>query len=390
MELTLVAHDIGGIGGMERVLSELIDGMLADGHRVTVISRACAVERHEQLRWVRVPGPARPFPLAYPWFFAVGSLLTRLYRRGTVVSTGAIIGNRVDWDAVHLCHHAVRGVGVSRTSRQTPSYRINAALSRWISRIGERFCYRAGRAQGLIAVSQGVASELAEHFPSMPVAVVSNGVSVEHFAPNPRLRLQTRLELGVAQDDLLALFIGSEWEGKGLAAAITALVHADDWRLIVVGRGDLGRFQALADAHGVLDRVQFVGPVEDPSPYYCASDAFVLPSVYETFSLVSYEAAASGLPLLVTPVSGVTELLVDGENGWFIDSDAAFIGSKLAQLGESRELRDKMGTAGRAAATRFTWPRMVNGYMHLFDAHDRQGPADGVASSDHLITAAQP
>ena len=54
---------------------------------------------------------------------------------------------------------------------------------------------------------------------------------------------------------------------------------------------------------------------------YELADAFVLPSSYETFSLVTFEAAASGLPILATPVNGVRELIEDGRNGFLIAPD---------------------------------------------------------------------
>ncbi len=86
----------------------------------------------------------------------------------------------------------------------------------------------------------------------------------------------------------------------------------------MIGAGDEDRFRAIARRSGLAGRVEFIGAQLDPAPYYAAADAFVLPTAYETFSLASYEAAAAGLPLLVTRVNGVEDLLVDGETGWFI------------------------------------------------------------------------
>jgi glycosyltransferase involved in cell wall biosynthesis len=57
----------------------------------------------------------------------------------------------------------------------------------------------------------------------------------------------------------------------------------------------------------------------DVRPYLWAADAFTLPSFYETFSLVAFEAAAAGLPLLVSPLYGVEEFLINGENGFLIE-----------------------------------------------------------------------
>ena len=83
--VTLVAHEVGSMGGMERQLAELVTGLLQRGHTVTVLARVCAIAPHPGLRWHHVPGPARPFALAYPWFFLAGSFLVRRHRRGIPV-----------------------------------------------------------------------------------------------------------------------------------------------------------------------------------------------------------------------------------------------------------------------------------------------------------------
>src|SRR3954463_8980417 len=103
-DVTVVAHDVGSVGGMERVLAELIMGLAALGHRVTVISRTCVLPSMNGVSVHRVRGPARPFLFAYPWFLLAGSLVLSRRRRGIVDVTGAIVLNRVDAVSVHYCH----------------------------------------------------------------------------------------------------------------------------------------------------------------------------------------------------------------------------------------------------------------------------------------------
>jgi glycosyltransferase involved in cell wall biosynthesis len=383
--ITVVAHDIGGVGGMELVLSELISGLLDDGYHLTVISRTCEVQSHDRLRWIHVPGPGRPFPLAYPWFFIVGSLITWRKRSGPVLSTGAIVANHVDWIAVHFCHHATDTIGLSRVSQGTIWYRVSAWLSHGLKGVGERFCYSQKRTGGLIGVSRGVSAEVAEHFPEVPTVTIPNGVSLERFHPDHDKRADVRQRHGLRADELVALFVGSEWERKGLRVAIDALASAPHWKLLVVGHGNVASYRAHARATGVEHRVEFVGTVSDPAPYYCASDAFVLPTSYETFSLVTYEAAATGVPLLVTPVNGVTDLLVDGRNGWFIDRDPTDIAHRLQTLGQESRLRTEMGAAGRKAVEEFTWRRMVSAYRDVLDRREsRESAVRKVSTHTHV------
>jgi UDP-glucose:(heptosyl)LPS alpha-1,3-glucosyltransferase len=99
---------------------------------------------------------------------------------------------------------------------------------------------------------------------------------------------------------------------------------------------------------------------------YAAGDAFVLPTAYETFSLVTFEAAACGLPLLVTRVHGVEELLQDGHNGWFIARDPHDIARRLEQLRSDSELARGMGLRAREAAAAYSWDAMADGYMSVY------------------------
>ena len=57
--------------------------------------------------------------------------------------------------------------------------------------------------------------------------------------------------------------------------------------------------------------------------FYSAADAFLLPSAYETFSLVCMEAMACGVPVFATLVGGIEDYLQDGVNGMAVPRDAA-------------------------------------------------------------------
>jgi glycosyltransferase involved in cell wall biosynthesis len=133
----------------------------------------------------------------------------------------------------------------------------------------------------------------------------------------------------------------------------------------VARSGDEGRYRPRAEDQGVAARVHFAGATSEPGPYYSSADGFILPTAYETFSLVTFEAAAAGLPLLVSRVSGVDELLVDGQNGWYIDRDADVIARRLTELRDER-LRRTLGSAARADSARFGWESALDSYDRLY------------------------
>ncbi len=101
---------------------------------------------------------------------------------------------------------------------------------------------------------------------------------------------------------------------------------------------------------------------------YAASDAFAMASSYETFSLVTFEAAATGLPVLATDVNGVRELVNDGTTGFIVRREAADIARRLNELAGDAELRERVGAAAREAALAFSWERMVDRHVALYSS----------------------
>jgi len=368
--VTIVAHDVGGIGGMERHLEQLVLRLAELGHDVRVIARRCQLPSHPRVRWIRVPGPTRPFSLAYPSFFALGSILLRRHRRGIVHVTGAIVLNRADVATVHLCHRALAIQGVTRRSRQRSlAYATNAAIARWLSRAAERWCYRPRRLGALVAVSDGVAAELRRCFPSLADRVTTIPNGVDHLAfqpPDADARARVRGDLGLPPNRLMALFVGGEWGRKGLRFAIDAISRRPEWDLLVAGGGDRAWCERFAASVGVIDRVRLFGSTEDVLALYQAADAFVLPSAYEAFSLATLEAASCGLPLLATRVSGADELVQEGINGWFVRQDGGDIAARLGALAADAQVRAGMGAAARDSSLRYSWDAVAIAYAALY------------------------
>jgi glycosyltransferase involved in cell wall biosynthesis len=365
--VTIVAHDIGPVGGMERQLAELVVGLRRAGHEVRVIARTCELPADVGVSFHRVRGPSRPFLVAYPWFALVGSLLVRRHRCGVVQATGAIVFNRMDAIAVHCCHQVHR----ASPNRPLPLLRWYVRAVGLVQRVCERLCFRANRRATFVCVSDGVAAEMREHFPKLAdrVIAIHNGVDTSTFAPGTRSSEAHALRerLRVEPERLALAFVGGDWGHKGLRTVIEALAHAREWDLVVAGRGHVAPYQRLADSLGVGEAVHWLGVVRDMPVVYELADAFVLASGYETFSLVTFEAAASGLPILATPVNGVRELIEDGCNGLLVAPEPGAIAERLRQLAADPVLRERLGAAARRSALAFSWEEMVVKHESLYE-----------------------
>jgi UDP-glucose:(heptosyl)LPS alpha-1,3-glucosyltransferase len=177
----------------------------------------------------------------------------------------------------------------------------------------ERQLFAERGASFVIANSRMVKEDIERHFhyPADQIAVVYNGVPP--FSPPPDARAATRRDLGLKDDQLALLFVGSGWERKGLRFAIGAVnALPQSARLFVVGRGSAG---GLPHSH----RTRFLGPMPDVARFLAAADVFVLPTLYEPFSNACLEALAAGLPVVTTRHNGFAEIIAEGSEGEVVE-----------------------------------------------------------------------
>jgi len=81
------------------------------------------------------------------------------------------------------------------------------------------------------------------------------------------------------------------------------------------------------------------------------SDVFVLPTIAEAFGIAAIEAGAAGLAAIVTAVGGLTDIVIDGENGFLIQpGDVQSLSERLRLLAGDAALRERMGNAARQRA----------------------------------------
>jgi UDP-glucose:(heptosyl)LPS alpha-1,3-glucosyltransferase len=215
--------------------------------------------------------------------------------------------------------------------------------------------------QILLALSQKVADEYRRYHnvPRERIRVVYNGVDVDRFSPSRRdeFRDATRRQFGIPGDAVLALAVAHNFQLKGVPTLLRALEILAPKRLplhaVVVGGKWIRSWQLWANTRHLP--VTFVGAQFSTVPFYAAADVLVHPSFYDSCSLVLLEAAASGLPLLVSKENGAAELLTDKVEGLLLDdpADAQCLAAQMESLLDD-SLRKRMGEAARRLAVKHT------------------------------------
>ncbi len=118
---------------------------------------------------------------------------------------------------------------------------------------------------------------------------------------------------------------------------------------------------------GLQDRVTFAGFRADVERFYAGSDLFLFPTVYEAFSLATIEAAASGLPVLMSDVSGAHELVGSGDAGELIPRDPDAIAKVILRYASHPELRAQTGRQARELVERlFSWDAIAGQTLSVY------------------------
>ncbi len=204
------------------------------------------------------------------------------------------------------------------------------------------------------------------------VQVIHPGVDIHLFKPiHPKLRENIRRKFGISDSELIAIFVGMNFEVKGLDAILHALSAADipNLKLLVVGKGNIGKYERLARKLKIEDRILFTGVMQKGvESLYSSSDMFVMLSKFDTFGMVVSEAMASGLPVIVSPCVGAKDWVKDGENGFVVDpGDIGAVASRLKILADDRQ-RQKMGQAAYHTVRDRTWNNMANQVLEIYES----------------------
>jgi len=197
------------------------------------------------------------------------------------------------------------------------------------------------------------------------------GVDVERFRPAEPSEANANRPFRV-------LFVGQVTLRKGVLDLLEAwrLLKWPDAELWLVGRVD-PTIQPLLAPYTPLKGVRFVGHVPDPVTLFQSVDLFAFPSIEEGSALVTYEAMACGLPLIVTPNAG--SVARHEEEALLVPpADAPALVEALARLRDDPPLRTALGNAARTRAEAHTWElygqRLVAAYAA---ALKKQGQAGG-------------
>ena len=355
MKLGIVRQRYTPFGGAERFVERAIDALVAHGVEVRIYTRKWPQAPTADVR----PVICNPFYLGSLWrdaSFAAAVRAALARDRPDVVQSH----ERIEGCDIFRAGDGVHRVWLEerlRTGGRAERARIAANPYHRYVLDAEARMFASPALKAVICISRMVRDDVQRHFalPDDRLHVIYNAVDPREFSPAVRTnRAATRAELGIADDDVLFLLVGSGYARKGVATAIHALARLPPAaRLVVVGKDKTpARYRRLAQRAGIAARVVFAGPQQDVRRFLGAADAFVLPTLYDPLSNAVLEALACGLPVVTSRRCGAGELVVAHDAGWTCDAidDAAFA-ERMRVLLDPGERARRAANAVAAAAT---------------------------------------
>ncbi len=241
---------------------------------------------------------------------------------------------------------------------------------------------KARRLFALIAMSQAIHDELIGYgIPPERIARIPMAVDTDHFRPLADAAAKTRLraELGLA-DAPTIVFSGAVSRRKRPHLLVEALGRAaaagHRGQLVLAGPAKDEAYarsiRERAKTLGIADRVVWLGFTREIARVYQAGDLFGLTSSREGMSAAVTEAMASGLPAVVTAVSGMLDLVDDGVHGAIVEGTEAAVAEAV-----TRYLADPARCAahGRAARERIVSRHRVEVVLDAYEALFRRAMA---------------
>ncbi|MFY0478871.1 glycosyltransferase family 4 protein [Achromobacter marplatensis] len=256
-----------------------------------------------------------------------------------------------------LCMLATMGMGAKR-----PFIVLTQHTDRTANSLGVRMRAKWGTNRVICVCGHTFRRMKDSVFRDEDLRVVHNGVDTTQFRPaSARDAEQARAALLPAAMRR-RLVIGSNagtasyknWLDMVAAVSLLPDYLRDQVVILIAGKEpDDGQRQRVAEL-GMTDQVVFTGLLEDVGPFLSALDVgFVLSSRLETISFACREMMASGKPVIVSKVGGLTENVTDGRNGWVVPPGSVnSVLKTLVEILKNRSLVAKMGIDARDTAQR--------------------------------------
>ena len=355
LSIAILKKEIHAGGGLEKYFKKIYEALLARGHKVTVLSRS----KSETIPVVQV---SRKIPISFAdmlWFdFQVRRWLKE-HPQDIVLGFDRHFLPLTHYRAGNGCHAAF----LERRKKESSWLKrlfLTCNPLHLVTLLSEKKTCESSTTT-IICNSELVRKEFLHFYPQASpekFVVIHNGVEwgeLEKVFQEGEKRVPSRI-----------LFVGHEWQRKGLDRLLKALsLVQSPFFLTALGKERApGKFLDLVHQYGLEGRVELIPQPQNPLPFYQKATIMVIPSRYDPFANVTLEALAMGLFVITTEANGGSEVLTP-DNGCVLREEsspedfAAAIDFALLNLRDPATIRESVKM--------YDFPRKLQEYIELFE-----------------------
>ncbi|HEC91395.1 MAG TPA: glycosyltransferase family 1 protein, partial [Candidatus Atribacteria bacterium] len=237
----------------------------------------------------------------------------------------------------------------------------------WEKRIGKNLLI----ADAVTAISDSIKQEM-DFLSQQKIFAIPNGINLDEFVPQKSFKLHDDLRLDYRTKIILS--IGRNHVKKGYIYGIKAFKYLiEKYRItdlvyVIVGR-DVENLSYLLSKLGLQNRVFLVPQKDRPTilKYYQSAWCFFSPSIVEGLSMVSIEAMATGLPLVVTDVPGNLDIVRDNKCGIIVkNKDPESMARGILDLYLNKELYNKFAEIAVKQVKNYEWSNIAKKYLDVY------------------------
>lgn len=212
------------------------------------------------------------------------------------------------------------------------------------------------------------------------IEVVANGNDYDSKDPIEPIRNQARLDLKIAEHEIVFLFVGQiVWE-KNIRMIVESLRLINDlpFKMYFVGSGYASEnLKQLVAESGLSNKIILTGTISDRNQlkqYYAAADLFLFPSTYDTWAIVIHEAAALQTPSLLVTDSTIAKIITNNTDGFLCANHALSVATRLRELILNPFLLKRAGLKASKTINR-SWEsvsdEVLDRYQHLSSRYNK-------------------
>ena len=382
IRLAVVSPFLDKSHGTERIAVEWI-AQIASEFDVHIYSQHVEDLDLSSVTWHRIPKLPGPHLVNFIWWFTANHIWRAWDRRAKNLDYDLVYSpgvNCFDADAVSV--HILFAEFLRRV-RPELAFARNPVRS-WPLLLHRRLYYRLvvslekrvfQRSETqLILTSRRSAEELARFYGRHErLTLIETGLDHKAFSPELRIasRAEARRVIGLRDESFTLLLIGNDWRKKGLGTLLEAMMVLSNLpvQLVMVSNEAAAVSQAVAQYPALRDSVHILPPRRDVEFYYAAADAYVGPSLEDTFALPAAEAMACGLPVIISARAGASDIVHDGVDALVLNDpkDASALATMIRRLYSDRPFREHLGEEAARTARQYTWERNGRELTAIFD-----------------------